>query len=156
MPMTSRHRPPQRRFEDFRVGEKYYAPSRTHTETLFYAFQLASGDNAPIHYDVEYCRAKGYPNLLAHGFQTLIQTCPGACGLAQQMEDALVGFLEQSSRFLKPVFAGDTLYPMLEITELKRQRTTGTMTIVNRVYNQRDELCLEGEMKFLLRLGDAA
>ena len=43
------HRPPQRGFEDFTVGEKFYAPSRTHTESLFYAFQLASGDNAPIH-----------------------------------------------------------------------------------------------------------
>ena len=26
-------------------------------------------------------------------------------------EDSLVGFIEQSSRFLKPVFAGDTIYP---------------------------------------------
>jgi acyl dehydratase len=150
--MPVRHHTPQRGFEDFKVGEKFYAPSRTHTESLFYAFQLASGDNAPIHYDVEYCRQKGYPNMMAHGFQTLIQTCPGATGLAQQMEDALVGFLEQTSRFLKPVFAGDTLYPEVEITGLTRQRTTGVMMLANRVYNQRDELCLEGEMKFLLRL----
>jgi len=150
--MPVRHHTPQRGFEDFKVGEKFYAPSRTHTESLFYAFQLASGDNAPIHYDVEYCREKGYPNMMAHGFQTLIQTCPGATGLAQQMEDALVGFLEQTSRFLKPVFAGDTLYPEVEITGLTRQRTTGVMMLANRVYNQRDELCLEGEMKFLLRL----
>lgn len=153
--MPVRHQTPQRAFEDLQVGEKFYAPSRTHTESLFYAFQLASGDNAPIHYDVEYCRQKGYPNMMAHGFQTLIQTCPGSCGLAQQIEDALVGFLEQSSRFLKPVFAGDTLYPELEITDLKRQRTTGVLTIVNRVFNQRDELCLEGEMKFLMRLQEA-
>jgi acyl dehydratase len=150
--MPALNRTPQRGFEDFAVGEKFYAPSRTHTESLFYAFQLASGDNAPIHYDVEYCRRKGYPNMMAHGFQTLIQTCPGATGLAQQMEDALVGFLEQSSRFLKPVYAGDTLYPEVEITGLTPQRTTGVMTLANRVFNQRDELCLEGEMKFLLRL----
>ncbi|HKK30295.1 MAG TPA: MaoC family dehydratase [Alphaproteobacteria bacterium] len=154
--MPVRRHVSQRWFEDFSVGEKFYAPSRTHTESLFYAFQLASGDNAPIHYDVEYCRQKGYPNLLAHGFQTLIQTCPGATGLAEQMEDALLGFLEQTSRFLKPVFAGDTLYPELEIVELSPQRTTGVMTLVNRVYNQRDELCLEGQMKFLLRKRPAA
>jgi len=154
--MPVRRHVSQRWFEDFSVGEKFYAPSRTHTESLFYAFQLASGDNAPIHYDVEYCRQKGYPNLLAHGFQTLIQTCPGATGLAEQMEDALLGFLEQTSRFLKPVFAGDTLYPELEIVELSPQRTTGVMTLVNRVYNQRDELCLERQMKFLLRKRPAA
>ena len=154
--MPVRHHVPQRGFEDLVVGEKFYAPSRTHTESLFYAFQLASGDNAPIHYDVEYCREKGYPNMLAHGFQTLIQTCPGSCGLAQQIEDALIGFLEQSSRFLKPVFAGDTLDPELEVTGLQRQNTTGVLTIVNRVYNQKDELCLEGQMKFLMRLREGS
>jgi acyl dehydratase len=90
--------------------------------------------------------------MLAHGFQTLIQTCPGATDLAEQMEDAMLGFIEQSSRFLKPVFAGDTLYPELEVTSLTPQRTTGVMTLANRVYNQRDELCLEGELKFLLKL----
>ena len=143
---------PQRGFEDFSIGEKFYAPSRTHSDALFYAFQLASGDNAPIHYDIEYCRSRGHPGLMAHGFQTLIQTAPGATGLAQQMEDALVGFLDQSSRFLKPVYSGDTLYPELEVVGLERQRTTGVMTLRSRVLNQRSEVVLEGELRFLLRL----
>lgn len=149
--MPPRRGVPQRWFDDFEVGETFHAPSRTHTESLFYAFQLASGDNAPIHYDVEYCRQKGLPGMLAHGFQTLIQTCPGATGLAQQMEDALLGFLEQSSKFLKPVFAGDTLYPELEIVKLEPQRTTGVMTVASRVWNQREEVVMEGEMRFLVR-----
>ena len=143
---------PQRGFEDFSIGEKFHAPSRTHSESLFYAFQLASGDNAPIHYDIEYCRSRGHPGLMAHGFQTLIQTAPGATGLAQQMEDALVGFLDQSSRFLKPVYSGDTLYPELEVVGLERQRTTGVMTLRSRVLNQRSEVVLEGELRFLMRL----
>ena len=79
---------PQRGFEDSRVGETFHAPSRTHSESLFYAFQLASGDNAPMHYDLEHCRSRGWPGLMAHGFQTLIQTAPGATGLAAEMEDA--------------------------------------------------------------------
>ena len=40
-------------FEDFALGERFYIPSRTQTDALFAAFQLASGDNDPIHYDVE-------------------------------------------------------------------------------------------------------
>ena len=150
--MSPRAPAPQRGFEDFRVGETFHAPSRTHSESLFYAFQLASGDNAPVHYDIEHCRSRGWPGLMAHGFQTLIQTAPGATGLAAEMEDALVGFLDQSSRFLKPVFSGDTLYPELEIVALEPQRTTGVMTLASRVWNQRDELVLEGRMRFLLRL----
>ena len=65
-------------FEDLKLGEKYYIPSRTLADANFAAFQLASGDNHPIHYDVEYCRERGFPNLLAHGFQVLIQTAAGA------------------------------------------------------------------------------
>src|SRR5690625_3977563 len=64
----------QRYFEDFEVGEVFTLPSRTMTEALFAAFQLASGDNHPIHYDVEYCRQKGFDHMLAHGFQVVIQT----------------------------------------------------------------------------------
>lgn len=43
----------QRYFEDFEVGERMNLPSRTMTDALFAAFQLASGDNHPVHYDVE-------------------------------------------------------------------------------------------------------
>jgi acyl dehydratase len=37
-------------------------PSRTITEALFAAFQTASADNHPIHYDREYCRRRGHPD----------------------------------------------------------------------------------------------
>ena len=122
-PAAHRMVPEQRWFDDFRLGERFVLPSRTMTEALFLAFQAASGDNHPVHYDVEYCRARGLPGMLAHGFQTLIQTAPGAGLFPFVTEDSLVGFLEQSSRFLKPVFAGDTLYPALEVDELSPNRT---------------------------------
>ena len=141
----------QRWFEDFVLGERFVLPSRTQTSALFAAFQTASGDTHPVHYDVEYCRARGMPNLLAHGFQTLIHTAPGAGLFPFLVEDSLVGFLEQSSRFLKPVYADDTLYPALEVTELKPGRATGVVTLASTIYNQRRELVLEGWQKFLVR-----
>ncbi|MBK3661885.1 MaoC family dehydratase [Bradyrhizobium diazoefficiens] len=141
----------QRWFEDFVVGERFVLPSRTQTSAVFAAFQTASGDTHPVHYDVEYCRARGMPNLLAHGFQTLIHTAPGAGLFPFMVEDSLVGFLEQSSRFLKPVFADDTIYPVLEVAELVPGRTTGAVTLKSIVYNQRKELVLEGMQKFLIR-----
>ena len=70
--------PEQRWFEDFVLGERFVLPGRTQTTAIFAAFQAASGDTHPIHYDVEYCRARGMPHLLAHGFQTLVHTAPGA------------------------------------------------------------------------------
>jgi len=149
----ARHRmvPQQRWFEDFALGERFVLPSRTMTSAVFAAFQTASGDAHPVHYDVEYCRARGMPNLLAHGFQTLIHTAPGAGLFPFMVEESLVGFLEQSSRFLKPVFADDTIYPALEVADLSSGRTTGVVSLRSSVFNQRRELVLEGWQKFLLR-----
>jgi acyl dehydratase len=150
-PATHRMVPQQRWFEDFVLGERFAIPSRTMTSAIFAAFQTASGDTHPVHYDVEYCRARGMPNLLAHGFQTLIHTAAGSGLFPFMVEESLVGFLEQSSRFLKPVYADDTIYPALEVTELEPGRTTGTVTLRSTVFNQRRDLVLEGLQKFLIR-----
>ncbi len=139
-------------FEDLNIGDRFMIPSRTIGDANFAAFQLASGDNHPSHYDLEYCQKRGHPNLLAHGFQALIQTAPGAGTFPHIMGDAMIAFLDQSSRFLKPLYLGDTVYPALEITNLERQRTTGIVTMCNTVHNQRRELILEGKQRFLVRL----
>ena len=147
-----RHRPADNRwFEDLTIGERFAIPSRTMTEAHFSAFQTVSADNHPIHYDVEYCRERGHPGLLAHGFQILCFTAAGASSFALAIGDALIAFTEQSSKFLKPVYPGDTLYPMIEIAALTPQRSTGVVTLAATVHNQRGELVLSGEQKILLR-----
>jgi acyl dehydratase len=150
-PTCHRMVPEQRWFEDFQLGERFVLPSRTMTDAIFLAFQAASGDNHPVHYDAEYCRARGMPGMLAHGLQTLIQTAAGAGLFPYLTEDALVGFIEQSSRFLKPVFVGDTLYPALMVDELTPNRSTGVLGLASTVYNQRGVLVLEGRQRYLLR-----
>ena len=147
-----RHRlAPDRYFEDFSLGDSFPLPSRTVTEAQFLAFQAASGDNHPIHYDREYCRRHGHPELLAHGYQVLIQTAAGAGLFPFLLEASLVAFIEQSSRFLAPVYAGDTLYPRLTVAELKPQRTTGVLTLATTIHNQKRTLVLEGRQAYLIR-----
>ena len=140
-----------RYFEDLALGERFYIPSRTVTEAHFAAFQTLSADNHPIHYDVEYCRRRGHPGPLAHGFQILAFSAAGASTFAHAIGDALIAFTEQSATFLKPVYAGDTLYPMLEIAALTPQRSTGIVTLAATVHNQKSELVLSCEQKILLR-----
>ena len=150
-PAGHRMVPKQRWFDDFTLGERFVLPSRTMTEAVFLAFQGASGDNHPVHYDVEFCRARGMPHLLAHGFQALIQTAPGAGLFPYMVEDSLVGFIEQSSKFLKPVYANDTLYPALTIDELSPNRGTGVIGFASTIHNQRRELVIEGRQRYLIR-----
>ena len=141
----------QRWFEDFRVGERYLLPSRTVNAANFVAFQLVSGDNHPIHYDVDYCRLRGLAGLLAHGLQVMCFTAAGAGQFPHEVSDSLVAFLEQSCRFLAGVIDGDTLYPALEITELAPQRSTGVITMRATVHNQKRELVLDGWHKYLVK-----
>jgi len=142
---------PSRYFDDLAVGERFYIPSRTMTDALFSAFQLASGDNHPIHYDRVYCQARGHRDLLAHGLMVAAQGAAGAGLFPHVIGDSLIAFLEQSSRFLKPVYVGDTLYPWLTITELRPGRTTGVVVLQVAIHNQAGELVMEGEHKYLLR-----
>jgi len=149
-----RHRLAEARaFEDFTVGERFALPSRTMTEGIFAAFQAASGDNHPIHYDREYCRRRGHADLLAHGMQTFIQTAAGAGLFPHLVDDTLIGLIEASFKVLQPVTLGDTLYAALEVAELTPQNTTGLLTMRATVHNQAGVLVMEGRHVYLLRLG---
>ena len=143
---------PQRGFDELRVGEVFRAPSRTLGDSNFAAFQTVSLDNHPIHYDIEYCRKLGYPSPLAHGLQVLAFTAAGAGLFPHVIGERLIGFIEVNARFLKPVYAGDTLYPALEITGLERQKTTGVVAMRATVHNQKRELVLDGSHRYLMRL----
>jgi acyl dehydratase len=142
---------PAHYFEDLKIGRRFYINSRTQTEALFAAFQLASGDNHPIHYDRVYCQARGHRDMLAHGLQVAIQGAAGAGIFPHVLGDSLIGFIEQSSRFLKPVYVGDTLFPLLEITELRPGRTTGVVILRITIHNQEGELVMDGEHKYLVK-----
>ena len=141
----------KRGFADLKVGDLYRSPSRTVTDAHFSAFQALSGDNHPIHYDIEYCRAHGHHGLLAHGLQVLCFSAAGAGTFPHEIGDSLIGFVELSCKFLKGVYVGDTLYPALAITALTPQRTTGVVVMAATIHNQKSELVLTGEHKYLLR-----
>ena len=96
----------------------------------------------------------GHPGLLAHVFQVPIQSAAGAGVFPHLLGAAMIGFIEQSSRFLKPVYTGDTLYPMLAILDSKPQCSTGVVVVGSTIHNQKRELVLEGEQRYLVRRSD--
>ncbi|HVU19398.1 MAG TPA: MaoC family dehydratase [Rhizomicrobium sp.] len=143
---------PLRGFDELRVGEVFKSASRTMTKANFAAFQTVSLDNHPIHYDDEYCKRLGHPGPLAHGLQVLSFTAAGAGLFPHVIGEKLIGFIEVNAKFLKGVYAGDTLYPALTITGLTRQKTTGIVAMRATVHNQKSELVLDGVHRYLIRL----
>ena len=138
-------------FEDFSIGDTYLIPSRTQTSGIFAMFQAASGDNDPIHYDIEFCKKRGHPEMLAHGLQVLIQTAAGAGSFPSDVRDSLIGLIEVSGKMLKPVYREDTLYPELIVSKLTSQNTTGILEMKARVNNQHNILVFEGVHKYLIK-----
>ena len=138
-------------FEDFSIGDKYVLPSRTQTSAVFSMFQGASGDNDPIHYDKEFCKQRGHPEMLAHGLQVLIQTAAGAGTFPSEVRHTLLGLIEVSGKMLKPVYREDTLYPELVISNLISQNTTGIIEMKALVNNQNNVLVFEGFYKYIVK-----
>lgn len=138
-------------FEDFSIGDKYLLPSRTQTSGIFSMFQGASGDNDPIHYDIEFCKKKGHPEMLAHGLQVFIQTAAGAGSFPSEVRDSLIGLIEVSGKMLKPVYREDTLYPELVVSKLISQKTTGILEMKATVNNQKKILVFKGYHKYLIK-----
>ena len=58
---------------------------------------------------------------------------------------------KDASRFLRRVHAGDTLYAVLEVSELVPSIQTGLPTLTSTVHNQHSKLVMEGVQKYVLR-----
>ena len=126
-------------FEEFRIGDASTF-SKTIGEAEILLFAAVSGDNYPLHVDAEYAKTTRFGQRAAHGMLTasLLST---VVGLLLQTPGGI--YVEQSIRFKRPVFAGDTLTARAEVIELLPERRR--MRIAARVENQRGEAVLEGE-----------
>lgn len=138
-------------FEDFQIGETFTIPPKTMTDERFRAFADITGDSHPIHYDDEYVKSTRFGKRVAHGLLVTAMTAVGASTLSPLLEGSIVAFVEQSSRFLKPVLIGDTISPEVEVSELIPKTDVGLLRLRTRVKNQRGETVLEGMHAYLIK-----
>jgi acyl dehydratase len=142
--------PAQRFFEDFAVGDRFESPGKTLTDAHFMFFAGMTGDAHPLHYDDEYAKRTRFGRRLTHGLLLTSLTAVGASTLSPLIEGSIVAFLEQTTRFLGPAFIGDTVKPEHEIIALDPKRSAGLLTLRVTLTNQRGELILEGQHKYLV------
>jgi acyl dehydratase len=146
----------QRWFEDFTLGDHFESPGKTLTDAHFMFFAGMTGDAHPLHYDDEYAGKTRFGRRLAHGLLLASMTAVGASTLAPQIEASIVAFVEQTTRFTRPVFIGDTVRPRHEVVGLDRKRTAGLLTLRVTLTNQRGDVVLEGEHRYLIAYRPAA
>ena len=143
-------------FEDFTIGDRFKSPGRTLTDAHFLFFAGLTGDDHPLHYDDEYAKKTRFGKRLAHGLLLTSLTAAGASTLSPLIEESIVAFVEQTTRFRAPAFIGDTLYPEHEVVGLERKRSAGLLTLRVALKNQRGETVLEGEHTYLIAYRPAA
>ncbi len=143
-------------FEDFTIGDRFKSPGKTLTDAHFLFFAGLTGDDHPLHYDDEYAKKTRFGRRLAHGLLLTSLTAVGASTLSPLIEESIVAFVEQTTRFRAPAFIGDTLYPEHEVVGLERKRSAGLLTLRVALKNQRGETVLEGEHKYLIAYRPAA
>lgn len=143
---------PARTFRDLKVGDVFRAPSRTLTEAHTSEFQAVSTDTHPRHYNAEYARSHGMPAALIQPFQLLAMTAPGATLFTHYVGESIVSLSEVTCKFNQACYVGDTMYPALEIAELSTEGDKGLVNMAIVIYNQKGQLVLSGQQKFVLRL----
>ena len=128
-----------KRFEDFEVGDEAVF-SKTIEEADVLLFAELSGDRYPLHVDEDYARGTRFGRRVAHGMLTASLLSTTNAMLLQEPGGISV---EQTLRFLRPVFLGDTITARSTVIEIlprtRRLRCRTTCT------NQHGELVLTGE-----------
>jgi acyl dehydratase len=130
---------PEKRFEELRVGDRA-SVEKTFDDRDVTAFADLSGDRHPAHLDDAYARGTRYGRRVVHGMLT--------ASLFSAANARLLGIpgaisVEQTIRFLRPVFPGDTITATSEIVEIfPATRRLRCRTICT---NQRGESVLTGQ-----------
>lgn len=117
--------------------------SKTVSERDVQLFAEVSGDHNPVHLDAAYAAETMFKERIAHGmFSGALISAAVAC----ELPGPGTIYLGQSMRFTAPVKLGDTLTVRLEVLEkLPKFR----VRMATRVFNQNDELVVDGEAEIL-------
>ena len=141
-----------RGLSDFTVGQIIeHRPARTITETDHVQILAQTGNPAPVHSDIEFCRQIGHEQVLVCGLLTLNVVM----GLTVRHTSALTtgNLALDEVRFELPVHVGDTLHAQSEILTARRSRSrpeNGVVTCRITAFNQRDIRVLSCTRTFLV------
>lgn len=131
----------QYRFEDIYIGLKEEFQISV-TQDMLAQFKQITGDVNPLHTDEMFAKGKGYESKVAYGMLTA-SFLSTLAGVYLPGERSLIHSVE--SKFVKPVFVGDVLTVIGEVTEKNETFSLFHMKVT--IVNQKDEKVLRGKMQ---------
>lgn len=112
------------------------------TADMMEKFMQITGDVNPLHNDESYAVQNGYAGRVAYGMLTA-SFLSTLAGVYIPGEKSLIHSVE--TKFVKPVYPGDTLKVSGTVTELQEIFSVFTMKV--EIQNQNNEKVLRGKMK---------
>ncbi|MGA9770527.1 MAG: MaoC/PaaZ C-terminal domain-containing protein [Blastocatellia bacterium] len=139
-------------FEDFEVGEEATTAGRTITETDIVNFAGITGDWNEIHTNKELAERGMFKQRIAHGALIFSIATGLSVRLGQTADTVLAFYGLDRLRFVKPTFIGDTIHVRQKVeSKSERDQSSGILTMLNEVINQRDEVVVSYTAKVLLK-----
>ncbi|ADI02837.1 MaoC domain protein dehydratase [Syntrophothermus lipocalidus DSM 12680] len=131
--------------DEIQVGEKA-AFSKTVSETDVYLFAGITGDMNPVHVNREFAAETPFRKPIAHGVLGL-----GLISnvLGTQLPGPGSIYVQQSIKFTKPVYVGDTITAMVEVIEKDAQRNK--VRLRTWCQNQDGVIVMDGEALMMPR-----
>jgi 3-hydroxybutyryl-CoA dehydratase len=119
--------------------------TKTITDADIRAFAELSGDRNPIHLDDEYAANTRFGRRIAHGMlaASLISTVLGT-----ELPGVGTLYLSQNTRFVAPVYPGDTVTARVTVTKIRDDKPIVTLETI--CENQDGELLIKGEAVVLV------
>ena len=126
-------------------GDSFQSSRVTVTEAHIVWFAGLTGDFNPLHMDAEAARQGPFGQRIAHGMLSYSMST----GMRSRMDDwAILAFLETGRRFKAPVFAGDTLYFVATIIDVRAsasKKDRGVVRVKMSLHKQDGSVVQEGE-----------
>jgi len=124
---------------DLRIGASA-SWSKTITMADIRAFAALTGDENPLHVDEAFARTTRFGRPIAHGMlvASLISTV-----LSRSLPGPGTIYLSQSLEFVRPVYPGDTITALVEVTEIRDDKPV--VTLITRCVNQHGEEVVRGK-----------
>jgi len=123
---------------EIRVGDKAVF-EKTITEADVILFAGVTGDMNPVHINDVYAKKSMFHGRIAHGglVAALFSTVLGT-----QLPGKGTIYMHQDSKFIKPVYIGDTITAEVEVEEIILEK--GRVILKTTAVNQNGEACVVG------------
>lgn len=133
--------------EDVVVGEEMRSGTHVVTRTDIAAFADVTRDHHPLHENEAYCRARGFPGVIAHGLfgLSLIEGLKSEMHLYENTSVASLGW--DKVRFRAPILEGDELHVRLRFAAARPSSKGGRGVVTEALVlmNGRGEVVIEAE-----------